>query len=97
MMGIMIDDFELLLKKNDAILEDVINDITKIQSNCLKAASNLNSNDLNFLTDKFCIEINQLSNSMNKLNAYQTTLKSVCTSYKLQYEQSIIDSKKLIS
>lgn len=97
MMGIMTDDFNLLLKKNDAILIDVLNDLSKVQRSCLSLNSNLNSNDLKFFNNKFDLIINQLNKASNKLNGYQNTLNSVYLSYQNQLEQVVIDSKKLIS
>lgn len=96
-MGIMTDDFNLLLKKNDSILSEVIDDLNKIKNHGVDIPSCITSNDLKFLNDKFVLEINQLNKALNKLNSYQKTLKSVYSGYKKQYEQVVIDSKKLMS
>lgn len=97
MMGIMTDDFNLFLKKNSAILNEVINDLSKVQKSGSVLISNLNSSDLKFVNSKFNLEINQLNNAIKKLNGYQNTLKSVYLGYQKQFEQVVIDSKKLIS
>lgn len=97
MMGIMPDDFDLLLKKNDTILKDVLNDLSKVQNSCLSVNSNLFSNDLKFFNNKFNLEIIQLKNVSNKLNGYQNTLKSVLEGYQKQSKQNVIDTRNFMS
>ena len=97
MMGIIPDDFELLLKKNDTMLKDVLNDLSKVQNSCLSVNSNLFSNDLKFFNNKFNLEIIRLKNVSNKLNGYQNTLKSVLEGYQKQSKQNVIDTRNFMS
>ena len=85
MMGIMTDDFNLLLKKNDSILSEVIDDLNKIKNHGVDIPSCITSNDLKFLNDKLVLEINQLNKALNKLNSYQNTLKSIYSGYKKRH------------
>ena len=96
MIGIVSDDFELLIKKNRAIYEDLSENLESLQKNCSNISSNY-TGDLNFINNKFIRIIEQLDYIKKKLNAYNNTLNSIYNGYNEQSKQLITDSKKLIS
>jgi len=96
-MGIISDDFELLLKKNSAILEDLFEEKEKLVNNLNSLIDCFEDSTLKFLVSKIDDERKQVNRVMKKINAYQVSLNSVYNSYQEQLVQIVSDTKKLIS
>jgi len=96
-MGIISDDFELLLKKNSAILEDLFEEKEKLVNNLNSLIDCFEDSTLKFLVSKIDDERKQVKRIMKKINAYQVSLNSVYNSYQEQLVQIVSDTKKLIS
>lgn len=84
MKGIIVNDFELIIKRNANNIDDVKESINDIKKSFNELSKSINSNDLKFLTSKLDLELNQFNNIISKINAYQTTLKNVLKSYQFQ-------------
>ena len=87
MKGIIVNDFELIIKRNNYNGSDVnksISKITKSFSNVKKYASN---DDFKSLLSKLETEINQFTNIKNKIEAYQDVLMGVLNAYRQQAEE----------
>lgn len=91
MNGIIVDDFELALKKINNAIEDVKNDIADINESYSLLKKDFPSDDLRFLINKLNTQINQFKNEIAKIDAYKITLSNVLISYKGEYE-ALIDS-----
>lgn len=96
-MGIICDDFELLLKKNKAILEELTDNITKIKNMSNMFNSNFYSSELKFLVSKLDMQLSQFGLVEEKLIGYQRTLNSVFDGYNEQEAQVVRDVSSLIS
>lgn len=96
-MGIVSSDFELLLKKNRTMLNELTDDLSSVKRNFESVVSNFSSKDLKFVVNKLDLEIDQLNKISKKVDAYQDTLVSVCNGYKEQLEQIVRDTNNLIS
>lgn len=84
MKGIIVNDFETIIKRNELNMNEVKKDINKI-NNCLASLNrNFYSDDLKTLFYKLESEINQLYNVRIKIEAYHTVMQKVVLSYKQQ-------------
>lgn len=97
MTRIIANDFCLLIKKEENILNELTDNINILKQKISKVNLNLNNDDLKFLKNKLDLEVNQLNNVMKKTKAYQDVLNSVYNSYQKQAEQMQVDLRKLIS
>ena len=97
MIGIICDDFELLLKKNKAILEELGDNITKLKNMSNMFNSNFYSSELKILVSKLDIQLSQFGLVEEKLIGYQRTLNSVFDGYNEQEAQVVRDVSSLIS
>ena len=88
MNGIVVADFESLIKNSELRITDVNEDLQKLRSASLDLRRSIRNSDLSFLTENLYNEINESSNMINKMNGYRMTLRNVLRSYKYQ-EQGI--------
>lgn len=95
MKGIIVSDFELIIKRNEYNIEDVKQNIQDIKKCFNELSKCIKSNDLKFLTNKIDLELDQFKNVVSKINAYQTTLKNVLKSYQFQEIEIAKDIKRL--
>lgn len=95
MMGIIVSDFELIIKRNGYNIENVKQDILDIKQSFNELSKLINDNDLKYLTSKIDLELDQFKNVVSKINAYQTTLKNVLKSYQFQEIEIAKDIKRL--
>lgn len=81
MIGIVVNDFDSIIKKNEYCILDLNEKILNITNNCNELFKNISSSDLKFLTKKLEEEIQQFNNVKFKIESYQTALKNVLLSY----------------
>jgi len=95
MKGIIIQDFELIIKKNKYNIEETNEKMTDICENFVELKKNISSPDLNFLINKLESEINYFKNIKLKIDSYQTTIKNVLASYKNEEEELAINVNQI--
>ena len=97
MKGILANDFELLLKKNAVILEDLSNEISNVKTSLSDLSGEFKSSELNFISNKINLGLLQLDNVFKKTAAYQSVLSGVYEGYKNQTFQIVSDINNLMS
>lgn len=95
MKGIYTEEFEIALKKNNAILNELNEDINKLKSSFQNLSLKFSKADLNFIYSNSVEELNQFVNITNKLNSYQTVLKNIYNAYQEQAIQITNDINNL--
>lgn len=89
MNGIIVSDLELSISKIKTNVNDLKQNIEDINQKFNSLTQNIKGNDLNFLTSKAVLEIDQFKNVMLKANAYKAVLTGVLKSYINQNEELI--------
>lgn len=84
MKGIIVSDFETIIRRNEINVNEIKKDINKI-NNCQASLSRYaNSGESKELFNKLNNELNQLNNVKKKIDAYQLVMQKIVLSYKQQ-------------
>ena len=87
MSGIVVADFESLIRNSELRISDVSDDLQKLRSASLDLRRSIRNSDLSFLTENLYFEVNEGSKMINKLNGYRMTLRNVLRSYQYQEQR----------
>jgi len=97
MIGIITSDFELLVKKNDVILDELSNEISNVKKVLFSLSNEFKSSDLKFIANKLNLSLFQFDNVLKKTVGYQDTLKSIYNGYQRQNFEITSDINHLMS
>lgn len=87
MKGIIVNDFEAIIKRNSFNINEVKKDVNRIY-NCQASLSRLFSfGDSKVLFGKLNNEINELDDVKKKIDAYQEVMQKIILSYKQQAQE----------
>ncbi len=84
MSGIVVADFESLIKNSELRISDVNDSLQKLRTSSLELRRSIRNSELSFLTENLYYEITECSKVINKLNAYRVTLRNILKSYQYQ-------------
>ena len=84
MSGIVMADFEALIKSCELRISDVSECIQKLRDASLNLRRSIKNSDLTFLTENLYLDIVESSKMVSKLNSYRLTLRNVLKSYQYQ-------------
>ena len=93
MSGVVVTDFESLIKNSELRISDVNDSLQKLRTASLELRRSIRNSELSFLTENLYYEITESSKLINKLNAYRITLRNVLKSYQYQ-EQRVVSAIK---
>ncbi len=96
MNGIIVDDFERIIRRSSLYADNVKSDITKIKNNVQTISTFFKGGELNFLNNKLLLESQQLNNVLTKMQDYRVTLNNVLLSYHQQSAQIVEDIKRIM-
>lgn len=95
MKGIIVSELELVIKKNDYNTSEVNQKISNINKSFNSLEKCFAGSELEFLTSKINLELQEFKNIIGKINAYQSTLQNVLKSYQLQNNELTNNLSKL--
>lgn len=87
MKGIIVDDFELIIRKNASNVNELKKDISKLNQNISGINRHCTNDDFKHLIQKLNLEINQFKNVKLKIEAYEYVLRGVLNAYQEQAEE----------
>ncbi len=87
MSGIVVTDFESLIKNSEIRISDVNDSLQKLRTASLDLRRSIRNSELSFLTENLYFEITESSKVISKLNAYRATLRNVLKSYQNQEQR----------
>lgn len=87
MRGIVVSDFESLIKNGDMKINEIRDEIQQLNTDSLELRRSISSSELSFLTDNLYYEVKENSKVTKKLGAYQVIFNNVYRAYKDQVEE----------
>ncbi len=87
MRGIVVGDFETLIKNSDIVLSDINEKLQSLRTASLNLRRSIRSADLSFLTDNIYANISENSKIVSKVRSYNTVIRSALTYYRNQEQE----------
>ena len=96
MSGIVVADFESVIKNSELRISDVSEALKDLNEASLNLRKSITTSQLSFLTDNLYSTIKECRKMVNKLTAYRMTLINVLRSYQNQ-EQTIVSAIRRVT
>ena len=84
MRGIVVDDFELVLKQNDILFETLKEDAMEYKISCSNVRKCIHGEEINFLVNNIYQDLNNINIPIKMINNFQQILRNVLNGYKNQ-------------
>ena len=86
MHGIVVSDFESLIKNIDLDMSNINESYTRLQTAVSNLKTSIGTSSLSFLVEKLNNEVRENRKAINKINAYNLVIRNVLNSYYNQEE-----------